>query len=166
MPDGADPRIESPFLRELHAYWLSRRGDRAFPGRADFEPLSVPAVLPHLILIAVERGPATRFRVRLSGTFVDSVFGRAGTGRYLDESPINVRHPWRLEPYHAVAAEGRIDIARTRYVTDEGRRFDYERLLMPLALDDARRVDMIVGALAFAEPIATPGVPFSAGSGA
>ena len=163
MADGADPRIESPFLRELHACWLSWRGDRAFPRRADFEPLSIPAVLPHLILIAVERGSATRFRVRLSGTFVDSVFGRAGTGRYLDESPINLRQPWRLDPYHAVCAEGRIDIARTRYVTEEGRRFDYERLLLPLAVDDARRVDMIVGALAFAEPIPTPGVPFSAG---
>ena len=165
MADGSDPRIESPFLRELYAYWRSRRGERAFPRRVDFEPLSVPDVLPHLILIAVERGPTTRFRIRLSGTFIDSVFGRTGTGRYLDESPINVREPRRLDAYLAVSAEGRIDIARTRYVTDEGRYFDYERLLLPLAIHDDRRVDAIVGAIAFAEPIATPGVPFSARSG-
>ena len=30
--------------------------DVRLPRRADFEPLSIPSVLPHLILIAVERG--------------------------------------------------------------------------------------------------------------
>jgi len=158
MPDGAEPRIESPMLRGLFAYWTTCRQARAFPRRADFDPTALGAMLPHVFLVDIERGETTRFRLRLVGTFLTSVFRGFGQGRYLEDAFINRKQPDRLEPYHRIAADARPNVQRSRFVDEGNLPYDYERLLLPLAREDDTRVDMIVGGIVFDQPLPTPRV--------
>lgn len=76
------------FFRPLYGYWQERRGGRAGPGRSEIDPLDFPpALLPHLVMIDVERDPLD-FRYRLAGTAADHIHGMPLTGvRVLDLKP-------------------------------------------------------------------------------
>lgn len=82
--DAADFGLFRPLL----AYWEQRRAGRIAPSRADIDPLDVPpSVLPHLLLIDVERDPVD-FRYRLAGTAADTIHGQSLKGvRILDLRP-------------------------------------------------------------------------------
>ncbi|WP_422366472.1 PAS domain-containing protein [Pelagibius sp.] len=53
-------------LSELHRYWEARRGGNRFPARADIDPVDIPALLEHLLLVEVLEDPLD-FRYRLVG---------------------------------------------------------------------------------------------------
>lgn len=86
-------RIESPLIRGVHAYWLSKRqGDTqgdirgdTLPSWSDIDPTEMPSLLPNLIVVAIEQNP---FRVfyRLAGTRIVEFRGEV-TGHYLDGIP-------------------------------------------------------------------------------
>ena len=77
---------------ELFAYWASRRQAGRLPCRAAIHPAHFKRLLPTISLIDV-RNEAPRYRLRLAGTGLYSVYGREITGRSLDEV------------YNSVAAE-------------------------------------------------------------
>lgn len=43
--------IASPLVKQGYAYWLSKRGDRPFPARADINPAEIKRLLPNVILV-------------------------------------------------------------------------------------------------------------------
>ena len=43
--------VRSQVLRDVHAYWERKRGDRRMPARDDLDPLDFPALLPNVILV-------------------------------------------------------------------------------------------------------------------
>lgn len=53
-------------LRDLHDYWRSRCNGHPFPARADIDPVDIPTLLEHLVLIDVLSDPLD-FRYRLVG---------------------------------------------------------------------------------------------------
>ncbi|MEO3429808.1 PAS domain-containing protein [Pelagibius sp. CAU 1746] len=53
-------------LADLHAYWRSRCKGLPFPARADIDPVDIPSLLEHLMLLDVLRDPLD-FRYRLIG---------------------------------------------------------------------------------------------------
>lgn len=53
------------------------------PSRADIDPIEIPKLLPHVML--VERGDDGRYRYRLIGTENARAHGINATGRFLDE---------------------------------------------------------------------------------
>jgi hypothetical protein len=69
-----------PVLEELHAYWLSRCRGRAFPARADIDPIDIPSLLEHLLLVDVLRDPLD-FRYRLVGGHIVTHAGSIAPGR-------------------------------------------------------------------------------------
>jgi hypothetical protein len=69
---------------ELFAYWASRRSAGRLPCRAAIHPAHFKRLLPTVSLIDV-RGDAPRYRLRLAGTGLYSVYGREITGRTLEE---------------------------------------------------------------------------------
>jgi hypothetical protein len=86
--DGIDADLQ--FTREIPKLgaevWNSLRADGSLPTRGDIDPTKLPgSVLPHILLIDIEEGDASRFRWRLIGTHITNVLGRDSTGRYLDE---------------------------------------------------------------------------------
>ena len=71
-------------VRELHDYWLAKRGNRAFPSREDIDPFELKPLLPCLIIAEVHQNPL-RIRFRLAGTAVTEANRCNLTGRWLDE---------------------------------------------------------------------------------
>lgn len=126
--------LEQPRLRQLLAYWQTKRGDRPFPARADIDPLELPFILGDLILFDVEPGTEyspPRFRYRLFGSNIARRQGFDMTGKYIDQ------HPWQgfasraREGYQRVMQTGQPDLIVRREEID-GRLFRHQSLLLPL----------------------------------
>ena len=69
---------------ELFAYWASRREAGRLPCRANIHPAHFKRLLPTISLVDVS-AEAPRYRLRLAGTGLYSVYGREITGRTLEE---------------------------------------------------------------------------------
>ncbi len=74
----AKPAFKETKLDALWDFWTQRRGTRAFPDRADFDPVELRAWLGHLMM--VERVD-TRWIYRLYGTYFVETFRREMTGQ-------------------------------------------------------------------------------------
>jgi hypothetical protein len=62
--------VQSEIVRTGHAYWLARKGERALPLRADFDPpLEIPRLIPNIIIFDVLHEPLD-FVYRLIGSKV------------------------------------------------------------------------------------------------
>ena len=145
-----DDLIQSrPVLRELFEYWASRKMGRRFPMRSDLDPVDIPALLRHLLLIDVEREGQLRFRVRLIGTHVESVLRMTVTGQYVDEFTPTSQTRRLLSAYMDCAENGRPFVSHEAFRNDKGTPFSYVRLLLPLAVRVEHRVDMILGSISF-----------------
>jgi hypothetical protein len=70
-------------LLQLHAYWRHKATGRPMPCRADLDPIEIPQLLPHVMLVDVLR--SSRYRYRLIGTENAREHGINATGCYLDE---------------------------------------------------------------------------------
>lgn len=73
-------------LREMLAYWESKRAGRAFPARADVSPADIVSHLPSVFLVdAVPPALSlAHFRVRLMGTALNELFAHDFTGQTLE----------------------------------------------------------------------------------
>lgn len=146
VTDVAEAGVGHPVLRRLYAYWQGKRGERLMPARSDLDPLEIPSLLRHLILLDVTHDPL-RFRVRLYGTEVADLRGRDLTGRYLYEGAATsigeTTRPWNLAT---------VETRRPHYVTgpyediSDGRIGTFYRLGLPLS-EAGERVDMLMIAL-------------------
>lgn len=79
---GAATRVEGA-QEALFAYWAGLRKGGRLPSRADIRPVDIKTFLPMLSLTEVV--PDGRFRIRLAGTGLFSVYGAEITGRTLHE---------------------------------------------------------------------------------
>jgi len=135
--------MTSPVLLQLRDYWLALRGTRAMPARPDIDPVHIPALLPHVILVDVIGAPPV-FRYRLIGTGVTEMANRDATGRVLDESLYGANTERILAAYRDVVAEAAPVAVReiVQFVPKDWIRT--EVLLLPLSAD-GRAVNMILG---------------------
>jgi hypothetical protein len=117
------------------------------PGRAQFDPLDVPALLPNVWLL--EREPGPRFRYRLMGTRVAAAFQGDLTGRYVGEVHSADAAAAMLAYLTGVADSRRPHFRIGRPTAWPIAEFlTLERLYMPLA-HDGITVDMILGFTVF-----------------
>ncbi len=77
-------QLALPGQRELFDYWFEIAGAKTIPSRADFDPLRVPHLLPHLGLIDLRDG-FDRGLFRLAGTRLRDIYGKEITGLRLSE---------------------------------------------------------------------------------
>ncbi|MEQ8586434.1 MAG: PAS domain-containing protein [Thalassobaculaceae bacterium] len=141
--------VRSPILREIHAYWESKRGDRRMPARADLDPLDFPALLPNVILMDVMPADG-RLKVRLVGTLVVQMFGGDYTGMYLDEIDFGEMRQKILDDYGAAAKEAKAIFTDHRFRKLGGHTFDIERVVLPLS-DDGEHATMLMALLDFTQ---------------
>ena len=123
-----------PEFAELLRYWESRRQGERLPARADIEPLDLRALLPHLLLLDVERaGDRLRFRFRVAGTAFTTLIGRDVTGLHIDE----LGPPDRVTPVQdglaAIVRTGRPCFLAGRPTLHNDRFARVKRLGVPLA---------------------------------
>ena len=138
-------------LERLLTYWTAKRGQSTLPSRADIDPVEIPELLQHIGLIDVE-GPPLRFRYRLVGSYMQTMFGENYQGRYLDEAK-HGQYRRFLSGLYASAVESRQPIlseAIFDYGTD--RVVTIRRLILPLAENDRAPVGMLLFGNAFIAP--------------
>ena len=70
-------------LQEGLDYWCRKASGKSMPRRADIDPIDIPKLLPHVMLVDVL--PSGRYRYRLIGTENAEAHGVNATGRFLDE---------------------------------------------------------------------------------
>jgi hypothetical protein len=78
-------RFESATCSFLHDYWLTKRGVRAMPSRADISPAQIKEHLGWVMILEVLPG-ARDFRYRLIGTLVTQYFSADATGQTVMEA--------------------------------------------------------------------------------
>jgi hypothetical protein len=153
--------IHSAFLQQIYQYWLSQRHGRRMPRRADIDPQALMLALPHLFLVEVEhKGSELGFVFRVAGTFFEAAFDQRLTRKHLQEMKLADHLDEIMAQYRRAANERRAVVSNHKFVNEDHRQFDYERLLLPLSVKDDDRCDMILGAICFDAPLPTPSLPF------
>lgn len=130
-------------LRDLYAYWESKRAGRFAPPRSAIDPADIRRLLPIVVLLDVVGSPP-RFRVRLAGTAVVQGYGREITGQYVDELDFASFDDAVLADLAAVVQHGRPNVASREYTRQDGRHVRYELLMLPLS-SDGLTVDKLFG---------------------
>ena len=129
-PDFTVDDMSDPKMRVLYEYWLSIKGDKFLPSRADFEPTKVPQALTHITIINVEEDPR-RYKLVLVGSENVKAFGSEVTGKYLDEIPllhkhVNDRYDWLVDNKRPYIYHGQLLWSEKTFL-------DYNMLGLPLS---------------------------------
>lgn len=135
-------------MKDLHAYWLSKKGDRKAPPRSAILPDEIVTLLPSIALLDVVGDPP-RFRFRLFGTKLVTAYGQDLTGKFVDEIDVGGKVPPAILARAEKVARGCcINVGRSRYTKKSDRRHvEYELILLPLS-EDGETVNMILCAYA------------------
>jgi hypothetical protein len=143
--EGLLARIRHPILKRMVAFWDAKRGDRAWPLRADFDPLAFWFAVGYVSLIDVVPKTATaprRFFFRLDGTRQVDLFGVDFTGKFLDQ--VADQEGTRIAEFSYGAA---VDQGQPQYfvrqVEFHERPIQYEIVILPISRS-GERVDMLM----------------------
>jgi hypothetical protein len=141
--DPAAATLTEPRLREAYAYWLRISAGRGLPRRRDLDPVDIPRLLPHVLLVEVAAD--SRYRYRLIGTESVLEHGFDATGRYLDEvlpGPEYKEHVLRL--YDRCVNERRPVYSESVFLSPIGLHAQrhLKVLFMPLS-EDGERVNLV-----------------------
>ncbi|WP_374377912.1 PAS domain-containing protein [Dongia sp.] len=133
---AADPRF-GRLLRHV----AGKRGDRRWARRADIDASEIPGLLPHIWMIEIERPGdcnVRRLRVRLAGTRIENVYGRALSGLYLEEMDWGTYSPRILNSLTRMADEGIGHFLDAAAMVQPRLSRRVRRLGLPLSDDDER----------------------------
>lgn len=138
----------------LHAlkHWIKLKGERVVPLRSMFDPLDVPSLLPHLLMVEVDRGvedlDVKDFRFRLVGTYIDDRVKESYTGKTLSE--IEGKGPgsdiWRA--YSGVTTEKKPKVLSLNYIGPADRIKKSWEIFLPFSRK-GERVDFILVLIQF-----------------
>ena len=148
-----EPSAASTGHQQVFAYWSSLRAGGRLPSRAQLDPHQLKQLLPTVSLIDVVReNGAVRFRQRLAGTGLYSVYGREITGRSLEEVYSGEDADYWREHLDKVVANGRPTVGCQTVRTRPGGVCSILWIRLPLA-SDGYCVDMILG---YDTPVGSP----------
>lgn len=136
LPSSNLPKAPSPILDAAFEYWLSKKCGPEIPLRSAIDPVEIPRLLPHLMLLDVLREPLD-FRYRLIGEGIQANITpgfRGKTHRQLDG-----KGPGSLvwEGLRKVVETGIPRYGRAPYVGPESAVKQFLDLLLPLSEDGA-----------------------------
>ena len=94
-------QARQPPIIAARDYWLSRRGERPMPNRADLNPVAMRAFTEHVGLVEIRREQDVDYFIRRAGGRWEAVFGPM-TGKLVQEFlPPEIETRWR-EVFDAV----------------------------------------------------------------
>jgi len=140
---AAPMELKDPRLARLLAYWSAKAGERAMPSRADIDPVDLGFLLGHLMLIDVMTDPP-RFKVRLHGSELARRAGYDLTGKMVDDLPINEFRNLARRSF-ATTVETRRPFHSRRDRLLDGKRHNYETIMLPLSADGVTVNMLLVG---------------------
>lgn len=126
--------------------WHLWRGERVVPERTDVDPIDIPVLLEHILLLDVEEND---FRFRLVGETIANRYAVRMKGKSISEMMSGTNLDETLYE-HRRCAEDRcaVLITHTNEMTSLGDIRRYTRLLLPLGGTSAR-ADHIIGVMQF-----------------
>ena len=151
---GSALKVHHPVNQQSLAYWLSKRGDRLMPARADLDPSEIPNLLPHTVLMDVARSPLD-FRYRLIGTTVEYHLAHSLAGQWMSAIPYQRPGSVIWSTLEGIVNDRRPVTSRIPYI---GPHKDYktaEDMIMPLAAD-GETVDMLFVTVAYSKRAIPP----------
>ncbi len=119
------------------------------PRRTDIDPVDIPHLLPHIMLLAVDRDGPPRFRVQLVGSAVIGYRANLAdanpTGRWLDEMGMVSDPGENLELCQRATEDGlpRYTSSACRPAGDQMPEGIMHRIVLPLTVGSTR-VDMLL----------------------
>lgn len=122
-----------PEIAQVLAYWRARKGDRAFPSRADVDPLEFSRALPRVMMVDVSYDPL-EFRYRVAGTGLFAMHGQELTGklaRELDPAEFGAM----IHRHYSEVIERRVPILHLIELTVNYLATSYARIILPLSSD-------------------------------
>jgi hypothetical protein len=130
-------RLPPDVIRTAKAYWQRIRAGDALPRRCDLDPVEIPKLLPHVMLVDVLADPLD-FAFRLIGSEIDAIISRCCHGRRFS----TIQH---MAPGNKVWADYET-VVRTRepltgavdYVGADRHVRGVRHCLMPLSADGER----------------------------
>jgi hypothetical protein len=169
--EGLLARIQHPILKRMVAYWDQKRGARAWPLRADFDPLDFWFAVGYVSLIDVRSsnesppsrtveecppsrtadesppsrtvaGGRRRYFFRLDGTRQVDLFGVDFTGKFLDQVYTPEQLPLAEASYGTAVEQGEPQYY-VRQVEFHERLIQYEIVILPLSRTGTA-VDMLM----------------------
>ena len=140
----APKTITDGLLQDALDYWRLKLAGNPMPRRSDIDPLDIPKLLPHVML--VEALPSGRYRYRLIGTENTDAQGVHATGHYLDEilpGPEYKTHVLRL--YDECVQSRRPLYSECLFISPQDRRPERQIkvIFLPLS-EDGLRVHQIL----------------------
>lgn len=162
LGDAAAADVRHPALRELLAYWQSKRRDGRLPRLADLDPpAEIPRLTANMSVILVEGHPP-RFKYKRMGSAIVADRKhrkiRDATGRYLDEIDFHLPAAAVLQPLALVARIQQPYRELSRYPTGEYSNLSFEWLILPLSGDGVRVDALITGYVTLVETMTPPAV--------
>ena len=146
-PANARPDLaDRPRALALLDAWHRWRGERTVPEREDVDPVDIPALLEHIVLLDVE---GDDFRFRLVGETVASRYAHRLKGRSMRELMSGTSLDETLYEHRRCATDRcGVLITHSEAMTSLGDIRTYTRLLLPLGGTGAR-ADHIIGVMQF-----------------
>lgn len=141
--DGAPLEFESPIVQDGYSYWRSKMIDGALPCRSDIDPVEIPRLMAHAILLDVKRGPELDFKYRLIGTYVAESLYKDHTGSWFSEIDHQKAPAQIWQNCCRVVESGKPFMSDTPYVGPHQGFRRVEDVILPLA-DDGETVDSLL----------------------
>ena len=142
----ADPAVlATTFCDDVlafYALWRTKKGPRATPRRADFDPTEMKAFLSGITLIDIV-ADERRFVYRLIGTREVAMRDNDPTGKGVAEGYFATSAETALAAYQDVVDRVAPRFERRRFVTPDGRVGNEQAVLLPLS-DDGLVVNKII----------------------
>jgi len=135
-------------IKAIVEYWRSLSSDDCLPRRKQFDPVSIPQLLPHIYLVDIHRDPL-QFQLRLIGTRVVEFHGKDHTGRWLNDVFPHFEKTETCADMEAVANSGTIRYWKGKPRLNFEKDFAaLERVFLPM-VDTGKEVGTILGMTLF-----------------
>lgn len=131
-----------PQVQHMYRYWRTKCRDGQLARRADIDPVDIPRLLSHLILVEVV-DDARRYIYRLVGTKEVEIRGRDPTGQSVIEAFLGPSVEDALSWYDKTVGQRTPQYDNRPYISTDGRWVSDETLFLPLS-DDGTRIDRVL----------------------
>ena len=134
-------------LQQGYRYWDAKRAGKRMPSRADIDPIEMPALLPHVVLLEVLRDVEPDwpldFRYRLIGSRIQAISNADYTGHWLSQIP-HQRAPSHVWEHLSAAVDARAPVKGViPYVGRSREVSGVFHIVLPLA-EDGETVDHLL----------------------
>ncbi len=146
--NASQPIFQTSIVQDGYSYWLSKMIEHRLPCRADINPIDIPRLMQHAILVDVKREPEFDFRYRLIGTKVAEHLFKDYTGSWFSEIAHQKAPSQIWQNCKHVAETGEAFLAGTPYVGPHQEYRNAEDIILPLA-EDGITVDTLLAFICF-----------------